>query len=84
MALTICGVKTPQAPGRSTLLRPELMQLVPGTDAADETPKLPYLPQFYFGPFRMYSYPGRAATSSVKLSTGKGIDYDFDSCYNDD
>ena len=30
-----------------------LVQLHPGHDAAHETPKLPYSPQFYFGPFRM-------------------------------
>ena len=69
MALTICGVKTPQAPGRSTLLRPELMQL-DAWEAADETPKLPYLPQFYFRSMILvmtHRAPG------ISLLTGKVI-----------
>ena len=57
MAITIGGVKTPQAPGRSTLLRPELMQLVLRA-AGNQTPKLPYFPQFYFDEYPVDVAPG--------------------------
>ena len=46
MALTICGVKTPQAPGRSTLLRPELMQLDARAAAGNQSPQNSQTPLF--------------------------------------
>jgi len=86
MALTICGVKTPQAPGRSTLLRPELMQLVPGHWRSWRNSQTPLFTAVLFWSIQdELSYRRREENfASVKLSTGKGIDYDSDSCYNDD
>jgi len=46
MALTICGVETPQAPGRSTLLRPELMQLDAWEAAGNQSPQNSQTPLF--------------------------------------
>ena len=60
MALTIGGVKTPQAPGMYWLHRPELTQLEvrDAAPAQFETPKLPYLPQFYFDEYPVDVAPG--------------------------
>ena len=72
MALTICGVeKLRKLPGCNWLLRPELMQLPPGHDAAHETPKLPYFPQFYIWPILMISSPVPGDVTTVL--TGKVI-----------
>jgi len=46
MDLTICGVETPQAPGRSTLLRPELMQLDAWEAAGNQSPQNSQTPLF--------------------------------------
>ena len=84
MALTIGGVKTPQAPGRSWLLHLQQLDEPREVQAADETPKLLYLPQFYFDP-RSIGFPlGPGLVPVGKLSTGKAIALNFHSCYNED
>jgi len=75
--------KLPGGPGSCT----SSFRMSPGrlkADAADETPKLPYLPQFYIWS-KIHDVPlGPGLVPVVRLSTGKAIDLNLDSCYNED
>jgi len=79
MALTIGGVKTPQAPGRSWLLHLQQLDEPGEVQAADETPKLLYLPQFYIWS-KIHDVPlGPGLVPVAKLSTEKAIALNLDS-----
>ena len=83
MDLTICGVETPQAPGRSTLLRPELMQLDAWEAAGNQSPQNSQTPLFSAVLFWSKN-PGDDAPGTRDFPPKTVLAFLNCLCYNDD
>jgi len=83
MDLTICGVETPQAPGRSTLLRPELMQLDAWEAAGNQSPQNSQTPLFSAVLFWSKN-PGDDAPGAWDFPPKTVLAFLNCLCYNDD